>query len=267
MSITAKTFEEPLLRALATLSDHTAGAAVKAEDTYGLVFEALGIQEDTYGVNEPTGTPQTIKWVQWAFKRLRDLGLGILVGRGRWALTAEGVRKVRALAPVVAKEEGEATVAGILTYTSDSYHHDEYIRNVALNTVSCRGAWTSRSGICKACGLSASCRNVQSNLMSHIASVLAKEDAEVSAKTQPTPPSNESESKKVVGPVSGLAERYNTGSADTIIVRVPTPCAYCDTFIAQGEKALWVDLLDSSDFDGSIFHIRCFDKLKGEVHE
>ena len=280
--LTAKTFEKPLLVTLGQLSSFTQDVVVPAEDTYQPVMDRLGIADiNAHGTNDATGLPMVTKWIQWAFKALREQGLAAIPEgtRGKWMLTVEGIAEARKLEGQMSTMttpttpdpvDAVSTPFGKGFSDNDSYHPDPYIRKLALSLCSCKGGWADRSPACKVCDFKGTCRNAQAALLSQLAKTLEAEDAAGVVQSKATPaapaaPVTAAPPPPPTGPVAAAgfdANNYDWAKVDHIVVRVDTPCTYCQNVIRKGEKGAWVEPKDGIQAEIGMFHAGCFAAAK-----
>lgn len=227
MTLSAKDFEQPLREVLASLNAQE--SPVDWREVYPVVFKRMGIAVDAYGINAPTQTPWTIKWIQWAYRNLVSQGLApTSKGRGFWGLTKEGVPPMST--PVI--------VTPIASSTLDAATATAY-----CSSLPCFKSYNACSTVCHVCPVRVDCINAQSGLFSEIARALpttasAEKDKKRRAKRQPTILSSE----KV------------TANLDTI-------CANCQGTIKKGEPAMWVNGGASTQ---NLVHLACFEsEIKG----
>lgn len=271
---TAAHFQDPLIRALGTLTGFKANAPVSAEIVYRPIMDAMGIaDEHAFGVNEASGQPQVRKWIQWAFTNLSNSGLCDRKGRGLWLLTDAGVDKARELtgtvsptpAPVPASALASAVLAPPVVdgsggvslhfgdFDADTYDPDPYIRSTAISQTPCFGAWTSNTNaVCSKCSVAGSCRRAQFAQMSRIAGILAAEDAKGSAPPPPPKPATPKGAGAATPPAGkgsdGKSGKFNWNKAEPIVAAVESECAFCATKIQKGESVYWVE--DPTGTDG-----------------
>lgn len=274
---TANDFRSPLLRVLGKLTNFQPNVEVAAVDTYDEVMALMGITSlDEYGNNEASGQPLVLKWIQWAHKNCRKVGLTDAPPktRGKWMLTAEGVQEARkaaqaagapvnvvkaAMAPMppapVAPTLTPAPVAKVIDLSS--YHTDAYVRKLAIDATGCFGKYTSRAGsICSDCPLWGECRNQQIANMGQFAARFAAKDfaAKPAAKPATTPPGASAKPAAHSG-----ATRYDPkifNGAEVILNKAESPCMECGKPIDPDERCRWVDELPDDD-GGGLFHLDC----------
>lgn len=282
---TAKTFQDPLLRVLGSLTDYTAGVSVKYTDTYMPTMGLLDITSlDQYGVNDKTNTPWVAKWIQWAFRNLRKQGMTELAGRGKWALTAKGVNAAEQLPTGDGWAPARATAKPITPATQvvpvsvnvgpgndeTAYHPDDYIRVLAVQSSTCYGGFTDRSPLCADCPIQGGCRNFMAAQLSKLAGTLAEQDAQAVTKAQ-TPPKADPKSKAqddtpkaqddADGPLAGSARKLSPeeirdlGIEEINMMVVEGECARCGQPIDKGSPALWQPATDTDP--GGLFHHAC----------
>jgi hypothetical protein len=125
----ATDFTDPLVQTLGVLSNYTPFVEVYHKDTYGSIMEAMGIKSlDEFGWQDDKQTkPWVVKWIGWAFRNARvpsngDPALTVSMGRGRWALTPEGVDHARRIAAI--------TEERVLDDHEEENELDEIVREV-----------------------------------------------------------------------------------------------------------------------------------------
>lgn len=274
--LTASNFRDPLLRVLGTLTGFKAGKSVDMSTTYPHVMTLMDISDEmAYGVNEASGSPMVIKWIQWAFTGLVDAkpSLGERKGRGLWALTEAGVDAARQLGGVTIAPLDPVTTQASATLTTpspspvpapvvvggvsllvgtgfptDTYDPDPYIRSLVIEQTGCFGAFTDNpSAICTKCPISGACRNAQFALMSRLARTLASEDKAASAPAPaPAPAPASGKGKKGKDSGSSKAGKVNWRKAEEVVAHVESECTICGNKVAKGESAYWIE----NDTDG-----------------
>jgi hypothetical protein len=208
--VTPKTFRDPLLKSLGTLSGLKVGEPVVSEDAITRVLADMGMDEAELG-DDPNGRPRTRILINQTFHRLiKKHGLGDSPRRGQWTLSTEGVQTAALLlgqsVPAVdadgdgstpespAVDDDGATpdpttilassgVGGagvVFTFGEqiNTYNPDPYIRGLAIAATNCSGFWSARSDVCKSCPLSGACKAEASSRLSIIAGRLDREDEE-----------------------------------------------------------------------------------------
>jgi len=227
---TPKTFRDPLLKALGTLSGLQVGTQVMADDAITHVLNEMGMDENEMG-DDPNGRPRTRIVINQTFHRLiKKHGLGESPKRGRWTLTDEGVQTAALLlgqsVPVVdadapstpqsapeSDDEADSDPTPAPTTTDaggtgvafsfgeqvNTYNDDPYIRGLAIAATNCTGFWSSRSDPCKNCPLSGACKAEASARMSTLAKRLALQDEEA-RKAALAPPKPKKQSKPKADP-------------------------------------------------------------------
>ena len=190
---TAKDFADPLLKALATLSGFSLNP-VPLSDAYEPVLKLTGVTREQFGKAQGTETPQTERWIQFAFANLVKANLASKKGgRGKWALTQEGIEKARELigattpTPVPQNDSEEGLSIPISPGNDEEiYYPDPYIRSLAIRNTRCFPGYSSRAPVCARCPLQGPCKNAVSGQLSALAGVLSQEDikAEAAAKAK-----------------------------------------------------------------------------------
>jgi len=285
MTLTAPNFHGPLLRVLGSLTGFQADVVVKATDTYQPILDMMGIVSlDAHGINDASGMPQTVKWIQWANKEARKSGLTSAPPktRGKWTLTDAGVVEARRLAD----EAGDAIPASVATPASNfvsimaqapaqapaqaliqapvqaqvqaqvGYHPDAYIRKLAMDASKCVSRFSNhKSSVCATCPLATECRNQQITTFSRLAIQLADDDRQASP-TVATPEASV-ESKANPAKVRNKFSGIDFSDVDAILNKfADARCEACGEPIAQDERCRWVETIPGTD-DGGLFHIAC----------
>jgi len=284
--LSATDFRDPLLISLFELSKGQPGEVIPFKLTHEPTCKRMGIDIDTYGFG-PNQRPQTVAWIGWAFTRyIRDKGLGKSAGRGKWTLTEEGIAVARQLAAssgttadaanVMAKVEDDAAPTvqtigvslpvGPTEDDTNSYHDDPYIRSLAVAETKCFGAHTSRSPVCKPCGLAGACRNKVAADMSALADNLLVEDAKAAAEAarkaaeaaKPLDPEQlvKETAKPDPTPAPTNTGKWDNSSAEIIIAHVAAKCYRCGEPIDGGTEVYWIK--DKGDRKGGLFHKECW---------
>lgn len=270
---TAKEFRKPLLRVLGQLSNWTVDAEVQATDTYDPVMALMGIPSvDHYGVNEASGQPAVIKWIQWANTALRRQGLTGMGGRGSWTLTSEGLAAAQALetgasgstptppvtpvvtpvkAPVVTPVKAPATATVIplpkpkasapvaqekdeAPSVSNPYA-DDYIMQIASEQTPCFGSYSDHgSAICRTCPLQDACRNQSYVNMSLLAKRLLLPAPTLAPTPAPTPTPDAATQDKFASVDWKSLVRMKANLEEN------TPCLICQGKVNKGDNMFWL---------------------------
>jgi hypothetical protein len=268
MALSAKNFQNPLLRTLGKLSNFTAGVVVSADATYDGILAIMGITDPAeHGTNDASGQPQVIKWIQWANKNCVKAGLteNPAGTRGKWTLTNDGVKESWDLATQAGDEMPNnmtlvtdstpatpaAPVLNLILPTSDvlGYHHDAYVRKLAIDQTGCFGNHSSYgASVCPNCPLRSECRNRQISEFSKLALVLAAEEAAPAAPAAAAP--------AAAAPSDKRFPNLDFSGVDIIKNKAEAICAECGQAIAKDERCRWVEDLPDTD-DGGLFHLDC----------
>lgn len=300
---TPKTFRDPLLKALGTLSGLQAGAEVMADDAIAHVLSEMGMDENAMG-DDPNGRPRTKIVINQTFHRLvRKHNLGDSPKRGRWTLTDDGVQTAALLlgqsvpavdadatgTPQSAPESDDGaspdpsptttvTDAGgtgvVFTFGEqiNTYNDDPYIRGLAIAATNCSGFWSSRSDLCKDCPLSGACKAEASARLSVIAKRLAIEDEEA-RKAALAPPKPKADPK----PKSDSKPKADELDIDDILAAIEGEDDKKTTLPAHSKMKVPADakcahcggsVRRGEDGvwvrTGGMFHPKCFDQKYGK---
>jgi hypothetical protein len=282
--ISAKNFQEPLLRVLGEKGDLRPNRPVYYKDAYTAVCEVMSLQTDDYGAQENTGILWVERWIQWAFKALKGKGLCAAAGRGKWALTPLGVQKARSLtkgAPTTPakadppktntkakKAKSPISMVPVATCAEDAYHPDPYIRSLAIKETDCFDAFSTNSTLCGCCPLQGPCLSAQGAHLSRLSMMLAEEDGEAERKAAEAArkdAEDDADDKRKAAEKAAAeaakpqgktgAEKW--GPATRIVAQQPAVCPACDKDIQQQEDVYWVRS-NSGDTAG-LFHIACYE--------
>lgn len=221
MTVSAKDFREPVLRALGTLTNLVAWETVPRNQVVQTVLANMGITADTHGV-DTAGRSNVEVGIGRAFNRnLKKRGLACLPKRNHWALTNEGAAAAAIMlghpvpdpipepvpeptptletepAPVEPETEtGEANPAPVpaasgpggvgVSWTAfgeqeTTYSVDPYIRGLAVDQTTCFGEFSGTSKVCGTCSLSGACKAMVLTRVSEIHARLTKRDEEARA--------------------------------------------------------------------------------------
>lgn len=257
--ISAKNFEEPLMKVLGRMTKFDSGRMVNHEDVYTPVCKMMGIDRSQYG-NMDDGIPRVEKWIQWAFQNLRTKQWGAKHGRGKWGLTPEGVDMARDMLRNVANEadvladiiaamplEGVAADVG----AGGDYHPDPYIRHLALSTHPCMGFFSSQSPVCPKCSARTLCVNQMYARMAALATDLDNED-QVSKVVPATGPKPGSSSGKFKIPEGAWSKPQ--------ICQGQVVCTHCRGIINKGDPAVWVRNLGPDKKGSAMLHQTCIEE-------
>jgi len=289
--MTPKDFAPHLLAVLAELTEYEANISVPMEETFKPTCDRMGIDE-TYGGETSHGSFFTHRTIGLAFRQqIRGKGLGDQAKRGHWMLTQAGVNQARenaGLDPVAPSEKEEveeemltAARADAAEETDDEkdaevlhlpvpgvkhpYSDDAYIRSLAIESVSCFGAWSSRSEACKDCPIASDCTLQVGVHKAELAANLQAEEEEQlvrqKAKAEAAAKKNESVSELVskmsqedAATRGGTKGKFKPTSgqdfADAKASR-ETVCIQCGEKIYKGDPIKWCS-------GEGIFHTACF---------
>ncbi len=276
---TAKDFVDPLLAVLLHLSNGQSEVAVPFRNTWDPICTVAGVTLDQYG-QDSDGKNWVSQWIGHAFRELKRKKLGLQKGRGRWALTADGVQAAKAAgsytppvaAPPMAAVDDDSKpepdtilppVTGVSlaigpSSATDNYHDDPYIRALAVSLTKCYGLHSAKSPICKTCPLQHSCRGKVAGLLSALAAELEAQDlAAIAAAAAPSPTPTETTDDSVRDdnvPDGG----WDNSRAEPIICRVGGGVCYrCNDVIVENEPCFWIRDDTSTGDKGGLYHPGC----------
>lgn len=272
--LSAKDFQEPLLKALYGLANGKAGEAVKHADVYEPVCTSMGFPVDAYG-QMADGKDKTVQWVQWAYKNLKRTGHVEDVGRGQWAISSAGKAEVEKMMQQTQTQQTTTPpsdgVASPVTPGQDEtgYHPDPYVRALAADNTPCFGSYSHKADTCGRCPLQGPCVNFLSAELSRIAAELDREDADAAiraARAAQQPAVAVAAATAAVAPAQADApvdawdwSLWDLGTSRIILSRAEGKCPRCNKPVVKGSKAKWV----RSKPDGSgrtrsvMFHEAC----------
>lgn len=259
--LTAKDFQEPLLRAIWLLANGQPGVFVNAADTYSLVVSSMGLSDtNALGIEASSGQPLVIRQIQWACKNLRGTGhLSLEEGRrGRWALTAKSVDSC-----FPPKEETMETVGfsfspeegAMETQVRDRSpcFSDPHILKLVLGTAACLGHYTPHKGaVCVTCPVAQECQKALYSRMSAEALRLKLLDNPV------TPAVSVASPKEGVPPRVRAAVRASK-KAESLKAFEDVECAACREFIRTNSMMKWFD--DPVSMEPMMLHVSCYEDL------
>lgn len=261
MTLSASSFQDPLLRVLLDLTGSRAGIPVKASDTYEPVMALMGITDiNAHGTYAPTGVPQVQRWIQDASTNLRRTGQTEGKGRGKWALTKDGLEAATHLSIVAGDAEADdesvtSTDTTLVAARQTMYHEDPYVIEVASNSVSCFGAFSTHgAAICGDCPLSVSCRNRMYGLLSRMAEALAAK-AETDD-VNPDDMARDDGDTSTGTPAQDFdwSDLMDQQKAEMIRLQASAHCEACGEEIAAGEKVMWVA---GTGKEAGVYHTTC----------
>lgn len=270
-------FQDDLLITLATLSGGDAEKAIPFKSTWDPVCKAKGITIDEYGTRDD-GKFWVALWILGAFRALKDEGLTVQIGRGKWGITEDGIAKVGALlgtpVGVAAVDDDSAPAPDPVVGMSiavgpglddTGYHPDPYIRALAADSTPCFGRFTSHSTTCSTCSLSGSCRNMVASTLSVLAEKLRLADEEAAKKAATL---RDAQGQKLgaastvttTAPASSApkppAGGWDNTGATKIVNYTTATCYRCGKDIERDEECYWTRP-DASRPSG-LFHLGCF---------
>ncbi len=275
--LSAKDFKGPLLAVLGDLSNLTPDEPIKFKDTWAPICNSMGITIEQYGTQDD-GKDWVQTWIGWAFRHLKSDGLGASKGRGKWSLTQAGVDKAKAQA-YEAKTPMADTIASDLLVelpevpelpelppgvgvslnigggnNESGYHHDPYIRALAVSKTKCYGGYSSRSAVCGACPLSGACQNFVAASLSALAATLAVEDVTPKTETQFETVAGPPDETSKAGTAS--SDGWDNTGAESLVSHVAAVCYRCTGTIKPGSKAFWIP--SEAAPSGGLFHVECW---------
>lgn len=278
---TGKSFFNPLLKALAELTDYTPYGAVKLSETYEPICTEMGITTDQFG-ELSDGKPQVCMWVQEAFKSLKKHGLGSSTDnagmpfrRGWWALTPKGVDKARELVgqPATPVSPATQTVPDPAPETEDKteeaepegYHPDPYIRALAVEQTNCYGHFDAAEGACQECPLSHECSiQVGNEFAAYCRDMMKRLERGKSLPAAPASPAPAADDTDPVDPLAAPPSPATTPFRVTPTAQVVemdtlggSVCFVCGETIPEGVKVKWVR--SSAEGKSGICHIECLE--------
>lgn len=284
--MTPKDFAPHLLAVLAELTEYEANISVPMEETFQPTCDRMGIDE-TYGGETSHGSLFTHRTIGLAFRQqIRGKGLGDQAKRGHWMLTQAGVDQARenaGLAPVADPEEEMPTAAraDAVEETDDEegaevfhlpvpgvkhpYSDDAYIRSLAIESVSCFGAWSSRSEACKDCPLASDCMVQVGVRKAELAARMQAEEEEQLARQKAKAEAAAKKDESVSELVSKMSQEdaatrrgtkgkfKPTSGQDFADAKASheTVCIQCGEKIYKGDPIKWCS-------GEGIFHTACF---------
>lgn len=269
-TLSAKHFRDDLLIVLGQLTGWKTSQAVEHDKVYEPVCKRMGIPDVyAHGVNDASGQPMVVKWIQWAHKAAMQQGFTTSPQRGRWALTPLGVAEAGRLmsgsddlvvpatpATETMKEPAmEAQVVELHPHQEDGYHPDPYIRSLAAKSTPCFGHYSDKSSVCGRCPIQGPCQNFMASDLSRVARLLAEEvTSEVmdvaldEALSGGTPhPRNPS------GPVPIITSSRRVTRIENVKEAV---CEHCRQTIPRGVYIYWVRPGTTDKVKG-VFHESC----------
>lgn len=263
-TLTAKDFQEPLLRVLGDLTGCMVDSPVKGEDTYTPVMALMGITDiNALGMEASSGQPLVARQIQWANKNLRKTGHTALEGRGLWTLTAKGVQEIQNMTPTTTTAVSPAPPAPVVaptlptTTTRSPFLDDPYILERVLSATPCLGHYTSHKGAeCVGCPVATECQNALYARMTKAALNLAKADA-AAAKAQQPEAATATPSVPVVTAAAAASHRLDKDSARKIEAFEEANCIECGKVIAIGTHMIWADDIDTGEI--RVMHVKCFE--------
>lgn len=273
-NLSAKDFQEPLLRVLGDLTNCTAEQAVRGEDTYAPVMALLGIPDlNAYGIETSSGLPQVQRWVTFACKNLRKTGQVALEGRGLWMLTPQGVQELSDMNTVTTPAPATSTIplvaAPVVALMQRSKHLDDpYILRLVLNQTPCLGHYTPHKGSeCTGCPVTTECRNTQHAAFARAALKLAEADAQALAAgllkagnaVPVVTPKPGNAAPTTTAPATRKGTAVDKDNAIKIDAHEEAICSECGQKIPKGSQMIWAD--DITTGESRVFHVKCFEAL------
>jgi hypothetical protein len=181
--ITAKHFQPATMVAIGENASWQTGVEADADQVIARVYEILGIQEDTFGIQESSNQFQAKRWVGFAFKTLKRKELGCSGRRNQWGLTESGLKQAKNIAtqaglisdeieeipvqtptletkakeilPVLKSEAVETTVVGWSPLKA--IQEDAHLQALLVGNTRCFGHHSKRAPSCKSCPVTQLC--------------------------------------------------------------------------------------------------------------
>ena len=125
-----------------------------------------------------------------------------------------------------------------------AYHHDPYIRGLAVAQTRCFGYFSERSRVCGRCPIQGPCKDFLKVQLSTLAAQMWEEERQSEiADVLPTEETSEEAVAETAAPKS-------SGDVEDIIASHLTPCIRCNEEIKSGESCKWIP-------SEGVFHTSC----------
>ena len=274
----AKQFRDPLVKVLGELSGMRPNQEVEINAVYSAVCMEMGITIDQFGNQGDSGSPWVERWCQWSFKDMTETKppLTVRMGKGKWALTPQGVSKAQSLcdpSPAPSNVPGMVATDPVPFATDGSaYHPDPYIRSLAIQETKCYDYFSDQSPICAVCPMQTGCINAQASALSDLARVISLEDAKASAALKEAMAKKlrlEAEAKAAAANAAnrpttttsntpkpnGTAPAQRITGAQQVICQQGSVCKKCSGVMVKDSEIVWVR--GASGVAG-LFHLHCY---------
>jgi hypothetical protein len=250
-----KDFVDPILQSLFDLSNRKSFISIDVKEVYSDVCRRMGIDIDAYGyapgtegANGDSGTPIIQRRIQYGFRTLIENKWGESPKKGQWALTEEGVKKMKDLL----NEENSITLPAFEGV--EDPNTDKGIMQAMSTQSKCIGYPSTQGVTCKGCSLVFRCQDKMYTELHRIAVQLSK-DPEAFVKKPATGMS---------GQEYGLATFGGEPDSFCILeekeVRDVAPCcAVCGEKLNAGEKVCYVLKKYAKTEKSGLFHIDCYE--------
>lgn len=263
MDLTAKHFQNHLLRVLGAMTAFTEGSVVLGEDTYHPVAKSMGFVDlDALGMDVPSQQPKIVKLIQAANNNLRDTGFTERKGRGRWTLTGPGVDEARRLTSTVlatvTTAAPEVKMTSLIPTVTPPIQvmdclDDPYILGLVVRTTACFGHYTNnRKAECATCPLARFCQGRQYANLAKQVSQLETEDMATrlgagKPAATPAPPA---------AAPTGRPPKAEPDFSKMDVIRAfdQCECTACQKPIMAGDLCRWHD---DGQNNLTIYHIDC----------
>jgi len=262
-----KQFRDPVVKALGDLSGMKPNVAVDHKSVYNAICNAMGVTIDHYGHQSGSGSPWIERWTQWAFKDLTETTppLTVSMGKGKWALTVDGVAKARSLGGDMTTVTPMAV--SVSTGGASPYETDPYLRSLAVQETKCFNYFSDQASTCADCPIREGCRHARMSALSELARTLAFED-EALERAEKEKAAAEARAKAVAAAATSAATAPGTGGkitgAQIITCAQEAMCRDCGKRLTKGSDIVWVR---GAGGKAGLMHIECYDILvkKGEA--
>ena len=264
---TAKAYQNPLIQALGSITCYKALVPVPHSQATEAVMFILNIDDvDFLGADPHSGKPRTHQLVLDACKNLRKQGLVQLEGRGKWALTEDGVVAAQELKEELLKsdtpDEDLQSPQQVLEdpdMTQTQFPTDSHIQGLLAAQAPCLGHYTSHKGSgCAECLVQTECQNVLLTRMSEVAQRYFEAESVPEADPDPIPVlSDDSLSDSAM-----LLGALELKGAKKIQAFEKSICESCGLEISQGSECYWAK--NKVTQEGVLLHQGCKQDLENE---
>lgn len=251
-NVTAKNFTDPVLRALADLTDYQVDKNIGSKELNTRVCGLLDLTEDEWGIYKRSRL-WTHELIGQALATLKRNEMAHNPTRGHWSLTDNGLETARTMrdtlfakpgvesaaamttaAAAIMEDDENATAETLVIVTNSEAASDDYLRKVMEESAECFGHYDAADKACKGCAVQGSCQATMLIKLSELAKHIRTEDArrqEVLAEPADPVAGIDKKIEKMVAVPKKNAKRIKSW--------MDACCTKCGVDIKKGEWSMW----------------------------